>query len=50
MTKPQPVAPPFEKEVVRMPDGRELTFYRFPEPPPRDRAGHPAKPSTGEER
>lgn len=21
----------FEKEVVRLPDGRELTYYRFPE-------------------
>lgn len=25
--------PPFEKETVRLPDGRLLTFYRFPEEP-----------------
>ena len=32
MKKPDTPAPEFEKEVVRLPDGRELTFYRFPEP------------------
>ncbi len=26
--------PAFEKQVVRLPDGRELTYYWFPEPPP----------------
>lgn len=25
--------PALEKEVVRLPDGRELTYYRFPDPP-----------------
>lgn len=25
---------PLEKQVVRLPDGRELTYYRFPEPGP----------------
>jgi hypothetical protein len=27
-------AAPFEKEVVRLPDGRQLIYYRFPEAPP----------------
>jgi len=30
----EPENPPFEKEVIRLPDGRELTYYRFPEEPP----------------
>jgi len=29
--EPKQEAPQFEKEVVRLPDGRELTYYRFPE-------------------
>jgi hypothetical protein len=29
---PTPPEPPLDKEVVRLPDGRELTYYRFPEP------------------
>jgi hypothetical protein len=27
--------PAFEKEVVQLPDGRELTYYRFREEAPR---------------
>ncbi len=40
MTSQKTEAPAFEKEVVRLPDGRELTYYRFPEeaPPTPDRA------------
>ncbi len=32
---PEPEAPigDLDKEVVRLPDGRELTYYRFPEAP-----------------
>lgn len=29
----QPEHPAFQKEVTRLPDGRELTYYRFPEEP-----------------
>jgi len=29
--------PPPDKQVIRLPDGRELTYYRFPAPPPRAR-------------
>ena len=47
MKKPDAPAPEFEKEVVRLPDGRELTFYRFPESPEktaeRDQAGDSRK-------
>ncbi len=32
--QPRSEVPAFEKEVVRLPDGRELTYYRFPEPAP----------------
>jgi hypothetical protein len=35
VTKPESEAQEFEKERVRLPDGRELVFYRFPEAPPR---------------
>ncbi len=41
MTSQKTEAPAFEKEVVRLPDGRELTYYRFPDgtpPPTPDRA------------
>ncbi len=38
MTTPETEAPAVEKEVVRLPDGRELTYYRFPEQPPRPAA------------
>lgn len=34
MAKRETEAPPFEKEVIRLPDGRELTYYRFPDAPP----------------
>ncbi|HET6438410.1 MAG TPA: hypothetical protein VFG59_10135 [Anaeromyxobacter sp.] len=37
-------APQFEKEVVRLPDGRELTYYRFPEGRPQP-AGKPEAPA-----
>ena len=48
-TRPKIEAPPFEKEVVRLPDGRELTYYRFPEEP--SPAGRkPPKAPQGEER
>ncbi len=51
MTKPETEAPAFEKEVVRLPDGRELTYYRFPEQAPRPAAGSGPKPSAaGQER
>ncbi len=36
-----------DKQVVRLPDGRELTYYRFPHPP----AGPaPARPPARKER
>lgn len=40
-TQDAPLPPP-DKEVVRLPDGRELTYYRFPEPAP----DAPARPAT----
>ncbi len=50
MNEPNTEAPPFQKEVVRLPDGRELTYYRFPETAPRPAAGEgPKPPSAGEE-
>ena len=33
MATEEPERPAFEKEVIRLPDGRELTYYRFPEEP-----------------
>ncbi len=44
-TRPKTEAPPFEKQVVRLPDGRELTYYRFPDAPPspKEAAAPPAK-------
>jgi hypothetical protein len=42
--KPESEAPEFEKERVRLADGRELTYYRFPAPPPRPAA--PAAPAA----
>ncbi len=42
---------PFEKEVVRLPDGRQLIYYRFPEAPPRAATSPaPAAPATPKER
>jgi hypothetical protein len=38
-TPEAPLSAP-DKEVVRLPDGRELTYYRFPEPA----ADAPARP------
>ncbi len=42
-----PPEPPLDKEVVRLPDGRELTYYRFPEPA---RPPAPASPAKKRER
>jgi hypothetical protein len=50
VTRRKTEVPPFEKEVVRLPDGRELTYYRFPEEAPRPGAGEDRKPPAGEER
>ncbi len=48
MTTPETEAPAFEKEVVRLPDGRELTYYRFPEAPvSREPAGERSGPKAG---
>jgi hypothetical protein len=33
--------PALDKQVIRLPDGRELTYYRFPDPP----APAPAAPT-----
>ena len=30
MSQPKEAPPEFEKEVVRLPDGRTLNYYRFP--------------------
>jgi hypothetical protein len=42
----------FEKEVVQLPDGRRLIYYRFPAPPPAAPAapGPGPSPATGKER
>lgn len=49
MTTPETEAPAFEKEVVRLPDGRELTYYRFPDPPPlAEQAGSRGSPDKKE--
>ena len=32
-----PPEPPLDKQVIRLPDGRELTYYRFPDAPPAPR-------------
>jgi hypothetical protein len=38
-----------EKREVRLPDGRRLVFYRFPEPPePRDEPARPHVPEREE--
>jgi hypothetical protein len=45
--------PTMEKREVRLPDGRRLVFYRFPEPPPapgQERPRDPAPPAGGGER
>jgi len=31
--KPETPIPALDKQVIRLPDGRELTYYRFPESP-----------------
>ncbi len=51
MAKPDTEASAFQKEVVRLPDGRELTYYWFPddEPGSADRAPAPA-PAKQKER
>lgn len=51
MTRPKTEAPPFEKEVIRLPDGRELTYYRFPDDDaPRSDRQVPDAPAQVEER
>ncbi len=50
MTKPTHEVPAFQKEVIRLPDGRELTYYRFPDEAPRPATGKDEKPAAGEER
>jgi hypothetical protein len=42
----------FQKDVVRLPDGRQLIYYRFPEAPPTSApAGSPqVAPTAGKER
>jgi hypothetical protein len=35
--------PALDKEVVRLPDGRELTYYRFPAEPGRPAPAAPKK-------
>ncbi len=40
-----PESQPLEKEVVRLPDGRRLILYRFPEAPPAEAAPRPAAPA-----
>ncbi len=44
MDKPETKPTPFEKEVIRLPDGRELTYYRFPDAPPPAAPVRPARP------
>lgn len=54
MSEPEPV---MEKRTIRMPDGRSLVFYDFPEParrpdagPARDPRAPDDRPRRGEER
>jgi hypothetical protein len=59
VTKRQADAPPFEKQIVQLPDGRELTYYWFTpsttHPPPgaqcteRSAGAGPAGTAGGEE-
>jgi hypothetical protein len=43
--------PELEKEVVQLPDGRRLVYYRFPAAPPRAApAPEPSAPPAGKER
>jgi hypothetical protein len=42
--RPQAEPPP-DKQVIRLPDGRELTYYRFPETPDGER--RPRRMSLG---
>lgn len=37
--------PPLDKRTIRLPDGRELTYYRFPEAPPRPAGPAPRPPA-----
>ncbi len=52
MTEKKTEAPAFEKEVIRLPDGRELTYYRFPEDatPQRSPDAGPSRPTPKKER
>ncbi len=36
--------PPPDTEVIRLPDGRELTYYRVPDPPPPAAPARPGRP------
>jgi hypothetical protein len=51
---PEADRPQFEKEVVQLPDGRRLIYYRFPEPPRAAPApggpAAPGAPAAGKER
>ncbi len=42
--------PDLDKEVVRLPDGRELTYYRFPQEPARPAPGSGPAAPAGKER
>jgi hypothetical protein len=52
MIPPMATAEPerFVKEAIRLPDGRRLVYYSFPEPPPRAEAPPPAPPRLPGER
>jgi hypothetical protein len=49
VAKRETEAPAFEKEVIRLPDGRELTYYRFPEDRPRAAEKAPMPPAPAQE-
>jgi hypothetical protein len=48
VSKPKTEVPLFEKEVVRLPDGRELTYYRFPDVPASSEAAGGGRASPGQ--
>jgi hypothetical protein len=52
MEEREPREPVLEKRVIRLPDGRRLVFYDFPEPARRDAPARPAAPKrpAGEDR
>ena len=54
MDQPKADTPPFQKEVIKLPDGRELTYYRFPDAATsgngKEPAGGSRGPRTGKER